>query len=520
MKLYRPITPKKFNEIKAYFTITFSSTLNTKKIIKKEISQNTLTTRPKLAKIINKLNVKKRELSNMLEQIGKEDAMFNDDKLITNIKIEAIEDTLNHNDIISQDTDNSFISKRTTKTNISLNNLRKNIKKKKYSKQTDRNKSDNLDINNNTLELNCNKMPYANDLSKLSLIKKQNRSKHSSRTKIAKIKFKNKNMCIKNVDQFINKPSDNNKKGNGKINLLISPLSKNSPITYKHKKLFKKMGYRASQGSLILNNNNDELSLASNSKIDISKSFVQGKYSQTKPQNTMHFPSKSIIKNPEKVINELQKLFGDKMQLNNETYKNMTDLDKINCINFLLETIKEMNNNNKNNKSKIDGYRELNENKEKQIKEQKTEIKGLKKEMHKLNKLIKTNIQLNKKLEQNIETLKSQLEKEKEKNKSLTKERGKSITKGNNSYFNLRLKSDKSIAKNKHKRVNKSQEIMKKANIFINREKTENQNRNENNISKNINQNNINVKTNINIIIKNKEEKKEKEKEKENLDDK
>ena len=69
-----------------------------------------------MAKIINKLNVKKRELSNMLEQIGKEDAMFNDDKLITNIKIEAIEDTLNHNDIISQDTDNSFISKRTTKT--------------------------------------------------------------------------------------------------------------------------------------------------------------------------------------------------------------------------------------------------------------------------------------------------------------------------------------------------------------------------------------------------------------------
>ena len=134
MKLYRPITPKKFNEIKAYFTITFSSTLNTKKIIKKEISQNTLTTRPKLAKIINKLNVKKRELSNMLEQIGKEDAMFNDDKLITNIKIEAIEDTLNHNDIISQDTDNSFIRKRTTKKNISLNNLRKNIKKKEIFK--------------------------------------------------------------------------------------------------------------------------------------------------------------------------------------------------------------------------------------------------------------------------------------------------------------------------------------------------------------------------------------------------
>ena len=42
-------------------------------------------------------------------------------------------------------------------------------------KQIDRNKSDNLDINNNTLELNCNKMPFANDMSKLSIIqKKQN----------------------------------------------------------------------------------------------------------------------------------------------------------------------------------------------------------------------------------------------------------------------------------------------------------------------------------------------------------
>ena len=65
-----------------------------------------------------------------------------------------------------------------------------------------------------------------------------------------------------------------------------------------------------------------------------------------------------------------------------------------------METIKEMNNINKTNKSKIDGYRELNENKEKQIKEQKTEIKGLKKEINKLNKLVRANTQLNKKYKQ------------------------------------------------------------------------------------------------------------------------
>jgi len=327
-----------------------------------------------------------------------------------------------------------------------------------------------------------------------------------------KIKIKNKNMCIKNIDQFINKPNDGTKNGN--IKLLISPLSKPSPIRFKHtKKLVKNHELHKSQDKLNIKINNETLTLRSNSKIDLSKSFVrQGKSLQNKQSNYLHFPSKSVIKNPDKVINELQKLFGDKMQLNNETYKNMTDLDKINSINFLLETIKEMNNINISNKSKIDGYKALNENKEKQIKEHKVEIKNLKKENHKLNKLIKTNFQLNKKLQQTIDTLKTQLDKEKEKNKNLTKERGKSSTQNLNSYFNLKLKSDKVYSKSKHKKVNKSTEVLKKANIYINREKTENTNINENNINKNINQNNINVKTNINIIIKNKEEKKEENK--------
>ena len=507
-------TPRKFNEIKSYFTLSLSKNLISKKKLKKQISHHNLLVRPKLVKIINKLNIKKRELSSMLEQIGKEDDIFNDDKLITNIKIETIEDSLKRNQIITKDIDKSFISKRTTKPNSSLINLRKNIKKKIYIKQN-RNKDSEMDINNTTLELNCNKMPYANDLSKLSLIKKkQNRSKQSSRTKIHKIK--NKNFNIKNVDQFINKPNNDNKIGNSK--LLISPLSKPSPIRLKNKaKIFKNHDFHSSQRNLISNiNNSDSLSLASNSKIDLSKSFFHGKSMQEKSSsNYMHFPSKSVIKNQEKVIIELQKLFGDKLQLSNDTYKNMNDLDKINSINFLLETIKEMNNINKSNKSKIDGYRELNENKEKQIKEQKVEIKGLKKEINKLNKLIKTNIQLNKKLEQNISTLKSQLEKEKEKYKSSQKEKGKSASKHFNSYFNLKLKNEKNINKIKHKKANKSQEILQKANIYINREKNENNNINENNINKNINQNNINVKTNINIIIKNKEEKKDEEKEKE-----
>ena len=117
MKLCNANTPKKFTEIKTYFTLSLTSNTNQKKNFKKQISHLDFIERVKLPKIANKLFIKKRELSNMLEQIGKEDIIFNEDKLITNIKIESIEDSLANNQIMSQDTDKSFISKRTTKTN-------------------------------------------------------------------------------------------------------------------------------------------------------------------------------------------------------------------------------------------------------------------------------------------------------------------------------------------------------------------------------------------------------------------
>ena len=56
----------------------------------------------------------------------------------------------------------------------------------------------------------------------------------------------------------------------------------------------------------------------------------------------MHFPNKSVIKNRDKLFVELQKLFGDKITLYDDVYQNFTDVDKKNCINFLLESIKEL----------------------------------------------------------------------------------------------------------------------------------------------------------------------------------
>ena len=209
MKIKHVKSPKKFDEIKSYFTLSLSTHLNSIKKLKKQKSHNNLLERPKFPKDANKLKIKNRELSNMLEQIGKEDDIFNDDKLLTNIRIETIEDSLRKNPINQQqDIDKSFISKRTTKLNSSLVNLRKNLKKKKYIR-LNRNKDKEMELNNDTLELNCNKMTFVKDISKISLIKKrQNRSNQNSRAKNNKIKIKNKNMPVKNVDQFINKPNN------------------------------------------------------------------------------------------------------------------------------------------------------------------------------------------------------------------------------------------------------------------------------------------------------------------------
>ena len=60
-------------------------------------------------------------------------------------------------------------------------------------------------------------MPYAKELNRIALIKKKlNHSKESARTKIHKIK-KSKNINVKNVDQFINKPNDSHRNDNSNL---------------------------------------------------------------------------------------------------------------------------------------------------------------------------------------------------------------------------------------------------------------------------------------------------------------
>ena len=323
--------------------------------------------------------------------------------------------------------------------------------------------------NLNSFDLNCNKMSYSRSNNKLntSIVGKKGKNNSSQSLKKLGSLTKSKNKC-KNVKQFINKPRK------------LNNSSKN----------------QNSKSSFYINNC-DNLSLASNSRLE-THSCMRGSSVPSK-KSKLRLPNKSIIKNQDKLITELQKLFGERIQLSSDLYENMTDLDKKNCINFLLESVKELNNINKINKSKTDGYKQINVDKDQQIKNLKNEIKQLKKEIMNLNKIIKKDMQLNKKLTQNVDNLKNQLEKEKTKNKTL-QSRNRSTSKLNSSLIN------KSREGNSRKKIrHKSQDMMKKASHFVNRKKVNDEDKDKI-LSNNINMNGNNVN---NISWKNREEKEE-----------
>jgi hypothetical protein len=199
--------------------------------------------------------------------------------------------------------------------------------------------------------------------------------------------------------------------------------------------------------------------------------------SQSKKSN-MHFPNKSIIKNKDKLLSGLQKIFGDRLQLIDDLYQNMTDLDKKTCINFLLESVKELFNFIKIAQSKSDVFKDVLATKEKNLKEAKNEIKELKKDNTKLNKIIKTNIQMNRKLSQNIDSLKLQLEKEKNKNKEL-QTRGKSVNKNNRNTSRAKNRNDMSglnLTITKKNKRNMSQDKLLNTSEFVNKKKNDDNN--------------------------------------------
>ena len=452
----------KFDLIKNNF-IQLSNNPSKSKLKKCKTFSN-LINRPTLRRI-NKLYNEKQNLKKQLDQIGKEDSIFSNDKLITNIKLETLDD-LTVNEILEEtmrkekgknknkDVKKYLSPKKNTKR--CLTPLTKTTGKRNKKNYYNKKEENNDNISSLTLELNCNKMPQPS----ISSVKTNN-------YKNSKKKIFGKNNK-KNLNLFINKPQTKNLKNNmnniNNINILMTPIpSKNK----RSKKMYSNSSFSKLNDSC--DNNNDSICLSTMSKM--TKTFNKTKsMSINKNITNMHFPNKSCIKNKDKLSIELQKLFTDKIQLYDDTYQNMTDSDKKNCIMFLLEAVKEMMNINKTVENKNDELKEMNKTKEKQIQDDKNEIKELKKDIMKLNKIIKTNLLVNRKLNQKVDSLKIQLEKEKNKNKSNTKKRG--ITAENKDNKKNRLGQRNKINEfiisgTNHKNINKSMCKIKAKDINI-----------------------------------------------------
>ena len=452
-----------FKSIESHFV--FTSDNAQKKILFKNISHSNLRKRPNIKKHNKHDKILPNEKSNQLDLIGNDDLIFNNDKLITSMKIGDIEEISDDSNEASNEKDKEkdiYSSpkkvKRSKKRSLTPTREKRAKQFQKYNSPKKHKKVSN-NKNNDSLLLDINKSSYNNSPSKTS----------NQKSKI------NKNYIqmnrVKNISQFINKPNDNS----NQKNLLMTPA--NNKVSSKITPLnsFTKINNIKITSKTI---DNDSISLASASRL-ATHSCIRGRSmpNQSKKSN-VHFPNKSIIKNKDKLLNGLQKIFGDRLQLVEDLYQNMTDLDKKTCINFLLESIKELFNFIKIAQSKSDVFKDVLATKEKNLKEAKNEIKELKKDNTKLNKIIKTNIQMNRKLSQNIDSLKLQLEKEKNKNKEL-QTRGKSVNKNNRNTSRAKNRNDMSglnLTITKKNKRNMSQDKLLNTSEFVNKKKNDDNN--------------------------------------------
>ena len=431
------------------------------KILKKYKTISIFINRPILRKKL-KLYNDNYHIKNQLDQIGKEDSIFNNDKLITNIKLETLDD-ITVNELLDEtmqkkgnDVNNKNYASPTKNTKRCLTPFNKTTNKRNI--KNNYNKKEENNINKLTFDLNCNKIPQQPNISSI----KSPNNKNQKKKLIGKANQKN-------LKLFINKPQIKNTKKND-LNQLSNLLM--TPMLIKNKRSKKISNSSFTKFNDSCDNTNESLCLTSVSKI-MAKTYNKTKSSSINKKSTnMHFPNKSNIKNKDKLLVELQKLFTDKLTLYDDTYLNMTDLDKKNCINFLLESLKEMIAINKIAQSKNEEIKESNKKKEKQIQDNKNIIKELKKDVMKLNKIIKTNILVNRKLSQKVDNLKIQLEKEKNKNKNKT-----IISKSVNIIENKISLNDKiknrnkingiNISDTKRKLMNKSMDRLRKNNINL-----------------------------------------------------
>ena len=102
METYRYEKSEKFKEIKNQFGYLPNNLIKNK--LKSNNSHSNFNKRPRLPKEKYK-SVEKSDLGNILDQIGNDDLIFNNDKLISSIKIESFENSSKKNSIVSAGND-------------------------------------------------------------------------------------------------------------------------------------------------------------------------------------------------------------------------------------------------------------------------------------------------------------------------------------------------------------------------------------------------------------------------------
>ena len=191
-----------------------------------------------------------------------------------------------------------------------------------------------------------------NDNFLINLQLEESNSNHLIIEKKKKVKEKNKNKIFTKLNLTTKKNKNISKSVN------VSPLNNTKKINNKvERKEQKKM--------LKVKNVNKFINKPSNNKINSSqKSF----YSKSKILNTKYkFPKN--LNNIDKVFIEYQNIFGENFERIEYIYDNMTELDKKNCILSLINYISELKKSHKDIQERYEEMKKQNENKEKLIKD-------------------------------------------------------------------------------------------------------------------------------------------------------
>ena len=216
------------------------------------------------------INKAKESRKNPLDQIGNDDLILNNDKLIANINLDSLDDLSD---------------------NFSIDNNSENDKNNGELKHKKRSKS-----------LSKERKKIINYQAITSKNNNKGKVKEKEKIKINNIKSLKKNKHLlqynrfKNINQFINKSNDN--KNNIKYNkMLMNPVNNKGISKIMNTISYHKLNMKTANNA---DKYNESISLTSGSRMGIKNRKVRSLPHFFQNKTNMHFPNKSTIKNKDK----------------------------------------------------------------------------------------------------------------------------------------------------------------------------------------------------------------------------